>query len=863
MKSKLFYLCVCFSFSYLCACETRTVKDDTSRRVTVEIEVAPQRETVITRQKDENRISDINMYLVGKDNTSYLHIYSTASVLRFECLPGHYDLYVVANRHKDMGKLSAQRLDDYSIEEKTDEYDVPMTAKTEIQIASDDSVVVLPTIEVRRIVSKIVYNISVDASVSDIELRAVQVFNLPLCSRLFGSDAPSDSSDDYYNGDIIPISVSGGGVFSKTLYMFENMQGTVAAVTSQQQKSEDNAPRYASFLMIRAVRGEKVLAYRVYLGENNTDDFNVRRNSCHTLNIVLKGDNEIDARMSGYTVRVTDDIEDAGYGGYCTYDSSRYMYVEIEGEGDFPKIDCRLNIQSGDGDSLYLDQEPVGESCELRLFDPRGANVFEIDYAPDVYDESNRYLRYEVEVSDEYGFSQIFSIEHTYADTVMPYAKYSAVANGKGSISVEGALHVEYIAWSNTRYCIALCDTDGCRITATPDTAYEFLGWYADYRFTKLITSRSSYDYKPETTDCAVYARFALAEHTPLDVNGTANCYIAAGGAGARYSFNACTAGNGRATDGIVPRRLSGVEARVIWESGSGYGSIVRYAVYENDRIYFSTGNERGNALIGLFDDSGNCVWSWHIWAVNYNPDVTAHTYGGGAVSMDRNLGAETTSSTDIRSKGLYYQWGRKDPFPYPASNASIGNKTLATTNNLEGYEFRIYSTHTGDYPHSVYSVEWATSHPTSFIGSAPDPYGTGYLGTWLIEYKDCLWGYPSGSKTIYDPCPPGWKVPSQSVWNKTYFKKSYLSTSYGWYMNYSDSTDAAFYPFNGYLTDNAGQFQYYTASSNARLWTCEPSVKDGGLRNGVHVLIFDSGGVQIPSTDFQANGLGVRCIKE
>ena len=68
MKSKLFYLCVCFSFSYLCACETRTVKGDTSRRVTVEIEVAPQRETVITRQKDENRISDIKIELVGKDN---------------------------------------------------------------------------------------------------------------------------------------------------------------------------------------------------------------------------------------------------------------------------------------------------------------------------------------------------------------------------------------------------------------------------------------------------------------------------------------------------------------------------------------------------------------------------------------------------------------------------------------------------------------------------------------------------------------------------------------------------------------------------------------------------------------------------
>lgn len=36
---------------------------------------------------------------------------------------------------------------------------------------------------------------------------------------------------------------------------------------------------------------------------------------------------------------------------------------------------------------------------------------------------------------------------------------------------------------------------------------------------------------------------------------------------------------------------------------------------------------------------------------------------------MDRNLGAETTSAYDVKTKGLYYQWGRKDPFIYPASN--------------------------------------------------------------------------------------------------------------------------------------------------------------------------------------------------
>ncbi len=840
----------------------RSSGGDTSRRVSVEMTIKAERETVVTRLTDENAVSDVNVYLVGRDNTSYLHIYSSSSVLRFECIPGSYILYVVANMHEDMGRIPARMLSGYSTDHIPTDADMIMTAKQEVDIVSDGSPLVLPSVAVRRIAAKIAYNISVDDTVSDIELRSVQTFNLPSSTRLFEPTVAPDSDGGYYNGDISPISGYGGNTFSGIMYMFENMQGKVAGIFSQQQKSEDNAPRYASFLMIRAVRGEKVLAYRVYLGENNTDDFNVRRNSCHTMNIVIKGDDEVDTRMSAYTVHVFDDIEEEGYGGYSVCDSSRSLYVNIDGEGDFPKIDCRLSVTAGDGESLYLNQEAVCDGCRMRLSEPRGSNVFEIDYAPGIYDESNRYLRYEVTVSDEYGFSQTFSLSHRYANAVFPYARSSAVANGKGSISVEGALHVEYKAWTNTRYCLALCDTDGCRITATPDTAYEFRGWYADYRFTQLVTSRPVCDYKPESTDCALYARFAMAEHTPLDGNGTANCYIAPR-SNARYSFDARTAGNGRATADIAPPTLSGTEAKTIWETGSGYGSVIRYAVYEDGRIYFSTGNERGNALIGLFDEAGECIWSWHIWAADYDPAATAHTYGGGAVFMDRNLGAETISSTDVRSKGLYYQWGRKDPFMYPAANGNTMNKTPAATHNLEGYGFRICSVHTGDYPYAVYSVDWAAAHPTAFIGSAPDPYGTGYIGTWLIDCKDYLWGYPDGGKTIYDPCPPGWKVPSRSAWNKTYFKKSYLSTSYGWYMNYSTGADAAFYPFNGYLTDNAGSFQYFTAASNARLWTDEPSVKDGGLRNGVHVSITDSGTVQIPSNDFQSHALGIRCVEE
>ena len=70
-----------------------------------------------------------------------------------------------------------------------------------------------------------------------------------------------------------------------------------------------------------------------------------------------------------------------------------------------------------------------------------------------------------------------------------------------------------------------------------------------------------------------------------------------------------------------------------------------------------------GNAVIGLFDAAGNCIWSWHIWSVDYDPATMAQTYSSGAVFMDRNIGALTTDCTQPSSRGLYYQWGRKDPF--------------------------------------------------------------------------------------------------------------------------------------------------------------------------------------------------------
>ena len=44
----------------------------------------------------------------------------------------------------------------------------------------------------------------------------------------------------------------------------------------------------------------KLLEYIVYLGENSTTNFDVRRNTKHEMNLYIKGENEIDNRVTVY-----------------------------------------------------------------------------------------------------------------------------------------------------------------------------------------------------------------------------------------------------------------------------------------------------------------------------------------------------------------------------------------------------------------------------------------------------------------------------------------------------------------------------------------------------------------------------------
>lgn len=389
--------------------------------------------------------------------------------------------------------------------------------------------------------------------------------------------------------------------------------------------------------------------------------------------------------------------------------------------------------------------------------------------------------------------------------------------------------------------------------------------WYDNYYSPRRkLGSGSSYSFTAQS-DRTIVPEVVYPER--LDTKSTANCYIAPA-TYKWYSFDATTMGNGKATTGVAPKKLSGVEARVIWETGTRRGAVVQDAVYSDGRIAFKTGDTHGNAVVGLFDAAGKCIWSWHIWAVDFDPNQGACLYSTGKVFMNRNLGALGISASDVSTKGLFYQWGRKDPFPWPATNRSMDNFVMSPVNCLNGYAFEVYGYLTEPRDICRYSIQGATEHPTTFLSSIPDPpvgQPPANAGSWVYPSNQYLWADATGrNKTIYDPCPPGWRVPPPEAWDRTYFKGYTSSGEYGWYMNYAaGNTASTFYPFSGYMDDGGARFQYYLTASQVKVWSNKTAWMGDMYQTARSVDVLASGMVQFSTSNRQAYGLAVRCIEE
>ena len=508
MNNRLLILILLAALCSCWGCASIVVEEyGSSSPLTVRLTVHPERMTASTRSTDENNIRDLNFYLYDTRGNTVLHRYQTATTLHFECLAGDYTLCVVANMHRDMGDLSPAELAACAVSYTSDFADLPMTGRLETTIpASQGKTVTLPPLELRRRVAKVAYNIAVVPA--DIELHSVRICSVPKSAGLFDDDMPP--ADGYTD---TPGTMLSGREASGLCYLLPNPQGTNPAIVDQRQKNRDNAPEHASCLPIRATRGEKVLAYRIYLGENNTDNFDVRPNTSHTLDITIRGDNEVDTRISSYILRIWDDLEKTAIDGYCMQDDGCALHLEIEGRNNDLPLRFRIDVEQGDATALRLNGVSVQYPHEFSVPEA-GAARCGMDYCPDIFDETNARLVYTVTASDGGGFSRTFRIAHRFANVL--YARVHDDGTEqlpRGSFKVQNALVDRPLPGGICDRCI-LMEHTGCRLTAFPTPGYRFVGWYRDPELEELQTTDARLHFQAEYATDTLYACFVRDKAT-------------------------------------------------------------------------------------------------------------------------------------------------------------------------------------------------------------------------------------------------------------------------------------------------------------------------------------------------------------
>ncbi len=336
-----------------------------------------------------------------------------------------------------------------------------------------------------------------------------------------------------------------------------------------------------------------------------------------------------------------------------------------------------------------------------------------------------------------------------------------------------------------------------------------------------------------------------------LSKNGMANSYIIS--EAGTYSFSTAK-GNSNISVGAV------ASAEVLWESFGtdvtpNIGDLVYDVTYSDNAISFKASNKKGNAVIAAKDADGNILWSWHIWLTKKPKDQVYNNNGG--TMMDRNLGATSTNHGFVETLGLMYQWGRKDPF---VGSSSISESIVAKSTM-------------GDWP-TVSSTEengtiaYAIANPTTFIVENSNN------GDWFFTFKDITdnmrW---RSTKTIYDPCPAGYRVPDggpnsalaeavdayQSHFNEAYIYYGYDFGNIGIGVSLTEDEDC-YYPAAGQI--NEGSLR--TVGYMGRYWSCSPRREHAYLSIGFYIDYVDNSIQVLTSYPLgRASGIPVRCQKE
>lgn len=271
-----------------------------------------------------------------------------------------------------------------------------------------------------------------------------------------------------------------------------------------------------------------------------------------------------------------------------------------------------------------------------------------------------------------------------------------------------------------------------------------------------------------------------------------------------------------------------------------------------------SRGTAVGNIVVGIkkngaSNDDGY-LWSWHLWIAEDPLEINGF--------MDRNLGATkafpTTNNalTDFdESYGCFYQFGRKDAMPHRPHYYKIDGTENTTWNTAENTR--------SDYKHyGQVTLAQCVQNPT--------PFYCDKSGEWVSNnsYTNYYWNdinkTNSGTtKTFFDPCPDGWRLPvdeelkvlegDKFVWDATNKGRWYGSN---------------WFPVPGYLhCKGVSEDTFQWNGTSGYLWSAQyttTSTESGATpaNRGNGFYFWGDSNKGLSDTN-RADGVKVRCVRD
>ena len=475
------------------------VPSDNDGEIAVTFDIAPTVQESVTGATravvDENAIADLQLLLIGADGRRYFFEPGNEKFVAASVRRGVYDVYAVANSAVRLNAVRQSELSTLAAPYREGDTALAMSFSGKADFSDGQPSAYY--IRLTRTVAKLRFNIQTATGVA---IKSMSLCNVPTGAAMFSGGAVN-----------LPTGVVGLAPDSRafSVYLPELLAGSVGSIADQRGRTRQNAPEMAAYLKITGELADRsVVEYRVYLGSNADDDFNLRRNNDYRIEINIVSDWSTDLRISAYRAEHTipPTRTPNGYVGHYEIVYLKPSFVTNDPE-THPRIHYRYNFTGYEPGKLYVDKTEITDAGYSGTLESGQTHTLNLYNKAENFNESNHRVGYTLTFTDTFGATTVYTGELKYVNRFTAYVPNDGGVP-RAEVVFPDVLCTRRVDNRNyTDYEAFYLGTSIRMDVVAVRAGYSFNGWYTYLDYKKLISNSSSIVWTYAGKSSALYVR--------------------------------------------------------------------------------------------------------------------------------------------------------------------------------------------------------------------------------------------------------------------------------------------------------------------------------------------------------------------